>query len=135
MSAASIARELGPARTRSSPSTTPRSRSIAPGSSDWLLATSRIRNSESSITDAATVGKLSVYRVSVCEVKALVSAPKLSPSRSSSFTISPSGTFFDPLNAMCSMKCARPRWYSCSINDPASIRMKTLAVPGGVAFL
>ncbi|MNH98892.1 hypothetical protein D3C73_516440 [compost metagenome] len=50
--------------------------------------------------------------------------------RSSSF----SGTLVVPLKAMCSMKWARPNWSSFSIREPAAIRRRSDAWPGGVAF-
>src|SRR5690349_14375810 len=48
--------------------------------------------------------------------------------------MSPSGTWVEPLKAICSMKWARPRSLSFSAIDPNSNRRRTDAVPFGVAF-
>ena len=48
--------------------------------------------------------------------------------------MSPSGTWVVPLNAICSMKWARPRSLSASAIEPKPNRSRTDAVPFGVAL-
>src|SRR5690606_8784766 len=62
------------------------------------------------------------------------SAPNASPLRSSSLTISPSGTWVDPLNAICSRKWASPRWSSASAKLPTSKRRRITTLSFGVVL-
>ena len=58
--------------------------------------------------------------------------PKLIPSASKNRIILPGEKFFEPLKAMCSRKCATPRWFSASSMEPAWMCSIIETLPGGV---
>jgi hypothetical protein len=89
----------------------------------------------SSSPDSVADGRSSLNVVEVGVVCALVSDPKVAPNRCHTRFASPSGTYSDPRNERCSMKCAKPRSLSVSFSDPASIRTRTETWPGGTPFL
>ena len=131
---ASRRRDAAPRPCRHSSRTTPRSLSTASGSNETLCAQSSMMSSDRSITAGRSVGICSWYTVSSKLVCAFTCAPNRMPSAWMNATTSCPGKCSVPLKAMCSTKCARPRWLSSSSTDPALTTSRSSARPRGCPF-